>query len=107
MGGTPTRSTSLWGMSNRGKYVQTLPAAPTTQEEMPADGMCRQLGLKGPGGRRERVCELGRAQEMWGEIQGMGFQTSNPFLLLPLSPLAMQLLLLFQNEKHNFCCYPD
>lgn len=38
------------GMSNRGKYVQTLPAAPTTQEEMPADGMCRQLELEGAWG---------------------------------------------------------
>jgi len=55
-------------MSNGGKYVQTLPAAATTQEETPADGMCRQLELEGgwggwkePVGRRERVHELGRA----------------------------------------------
>lgn len=61
---------------------------------------------KGPRGRRERVCELGRAQGKGGEIQGMGFQTSNPFLLLLSSSLSMQLFLLFQNEKHNFCCYP-
>lgn len=41
-----------------------------------------------------------------GEKQGMGFQTSNPFLLLQPCPLAMQLLLLFQTEKHHFCDYP-
>lgn len=46
-------------MSNRGKYVQTLPAAVTTQEEMPADGMCRQLELQGAWGSWKEPGEVG------------------------------------------------
>lgn len=47
----PLEAPLCGGMSNRGKYVRTLPAAATTQEEMPADGLCRQLELEGA--RRE------------------------------------------------------
>lgn len=104
VGGTPTRSTSLWGVSNRGKYVQTLPTAATTQEEMPADGMCRQLqleaawgGWKEPEGRREKVHELGTAQVVRKDAR---YGVSDYKSL----PLALQLSLLFQSEKHC-CCY--
>lgn len=67
---------------------------------------------KGPGEAGRSLRGGGRGSMSWGEprqggkIQGTGFQTPDPFLLLSLCPLAMQLLLLFQSEKHHFCYYP-